>query len=136
MTRILIVDDDNDFRASVGSFLRSHGMDVIEANNGDDGVRLAQSERPDLVVMDIMMTERTEGLFAVRRLRRTEGVEKTPVFVVSSLYTDVAGVSVSPEREWMAHDEFFPKPLDFDRFLEKVREYTAQRAGQQRSKHT
>jgi CheY-like chemotaxis protein len=126
MTKILIVDDDGDFRASTGAFLRASGLDVVEAQSGDEGVRMAEVERPDLIVMDIMMSERTEGLFAVKRLRATPGFEKVPVFVVSSLFADIAGVPMSPEREWVGHDEFFPKPLDLPGFLEKVQAYTSE----------
>jgi CheY-like chemotaxis protein len=122
--RVLVVDDDPDFRESLCSFLKAQGLSVAEASNGQEGLRLAMLEHPDVIIMDIMMKERTEGLFAVQRIRRTSGLERTAVFVVSSLYSHPAGLSISPERAWMGQDEFFAKPVDMSLLLGKIREYT------------
>jgi CheY-like chemotaxis protein len=126
--KILVVDDDPDFRDSVCSFLRANHMSVLEAGDADEGLRVALAERPDVIIMDIMMNERTEGLFAVQRIRRTPGLERTAVFVVSSMYSHVSGLSISPERAWMGHDEFFAKPVDMLSLLDKIREYAGKAA--------
>ena len=122
---VLLVDDDQDFRASLGLFLSAHGLRVIEASDGAEGLRLAMSERPRVIVMDIMMKERTEGLFAVQSIRRTPELRDTAVIIVSSLYSDVSRFSVSPERAWMGQDEFFAKPVDMPRLLERIRAHVA-----------
>jgi two-component system alkaline phosphatase synthesis response regulator PhoP len=122
---VLLVDDDRDFRESLGAFLKVNGLRVVEAIDGPEGVRLAMAERPDVIVMDIMMNERTEGLFALQSIRRTPELQHTAVIVVSSLYANVAGFSVSPERAWMGQDEFFAKPVDMPRLLERIRIHAA-----------
>ena len=53
--RILIVDDDRDFVEATQAFLEANGFTVLRAHNGRDGVKLARMERPDLILMDIMM---------------------------------------------------------------------------------
>lgn len=118
--RILVVDDDLDFRESVATYLRAQGFQVTEASDGAEGLELARRHPPDLVLLDIMMRERTEGFFTLQELRRDPALAGVPVFVVSSLYEDVPGFRIRPERSWLKHDEFLPKPLDFDVLLERV----------------
>jgi DNA-binding response OmpR family regulator len=127
--KILVVDDDPDFRESLGAFLEANGLRVLEASDGREAFRVAMAERPRVIVMDIMMNERTEGLFTLQDIRRTPELRRTPVIVVSSLYSDVTRFSVSPERAWMGQDEFFAKPLDMPRFLETVRTLAARPPG-------
>jgi len=121
--KILIVDDDADFAEAVSFFLESHGYTALKARDGAEGLRLAKMERPALIIMDIIMTERTEGFFTVQEIRRTPELEDVPVFVATSLYSKVADFRVSPESGWIGHDEFFSKPVDLPRLLEKIRQY-------------
>lgn len=119
--KILIVDDDDDFVRSLSAFLESQGYQPIVAGDGRAGLRLAKQERPDLIIMDIMMNERTEGLFTVQEIRRAAGLNRVPIFVVSALYSKVPEFDIPLDGEWLAHDEFLPKPLDMSRLLEKIR---------------
>ena len=77
---VLIVDDDPDFLDALSSFLEANRYRVIKARSGAEGVFRARLERPDLVIMDVVMGERTEGFFAVQELRRTPGMEEAPIF--------------------------------------------------------
>jgi len=124
--KILIVDDDADFAEAVASFLEANGYQVLQARNGTDGVKVAKAEHPDLVLMDVMMRERTEGFFTIQEMRRTPGLKDTPIFVLSSLYSQLPGFRITPEASWLAHDAFFPKPVDPPQLLEKIRERLAQ----------
>ncbi len=118
--RIVLVDDDDDFAAAVTAFLELHGFEVHRAADGRSGVTLAKMVRPDLVLMDVIMGERTEGFFAVQNLRRTPGLEQVPVFVISSVYSAEPQFKVTPERGWLAHDEFFQKPVDLPALLKSI----------------
>jgi CheY-like chemotaxis protein len=118
---ILIVDDDPDLLESLAAFLDAQGYRVVRARDSQEGLRLARSEPPDLIVMDIMMRERTEGLFAVQEIRRTPALAGVPVFVLSALYEKAPEFRVPADAAWLAHDEFFAKPVDLPVFLEKVR---------------
>ena len=121
---ILIVDDDSDFRASVGSFLEVHGFRVLQAKSGREGRETALLEHPDLVLLDIMMGERTEGMFTAQEFDRDPRLRQIPLFVVSSIYADVKGFRITPESSWLRHDLFLPKPVDFDLLLRRIREWT------------
>jgi DNA-binding response OmpR family regulator len=127
--KVLIIDDDADFTESVSVFLQLHGFQVISASNSREGLRLARAEAPDLILLDVVMDERTEGFFALQQLRRTPGLERTPVFVVSSIYSSVPGFGVNPEKSWLKHDDFIAKPVDLPHLVELIEARLAQAAG-------
>jgi CheY-like chemotaxis protein len=129
--KILIVDDDADFAEAMSSLLESSGYQVLKAKDGSEGLKVAKSEHPDLVLMDVMMRERTEGFFTVQEMRRTPGLEKIPVFILTSLYSQVPGFRITPDANWLAHDAFFPKPVDSAQLLEKIGQVLAERAAKE-----
>jgi DNA-binding response OmpR family regulator len=118
--RIVLVDDDDDFSAAVTAFLELHGYEVHRATGGRAGLALAKQVHPDLVIMDVMMDERTDGFFAVQNLRRMPGLEQVPVFVVSSIYSVAKDFRVTEDRGWLAHDKFFTKPVDLKALLKAI----------------
>ncbi len=118
--RIVLVDDDDDFAAAVTTFLELHGYEVHRANGGKAGLALAKKVHPDLILMDVIMEERTEGFFAVQTLRRTPGLEQVPVFVVSSIYSLAPEFRTTPDPGWLAHDQFFAKPVDLKALLKAI----------------
>ena len=128
--RILIVDDDTDFIVAVSFALKNSGFEVLTAANGAEGLKLASLERPDLILMDIMMDERTEGLFAVQQLRRDPQLRGIPVFVLSALYSCVPEFQVEPASAWMGQDRFFSKPVEIEALVRAIREQLGEPAGQ------
>ncbi len=119
---ILIVDDDADYSTSISCFLAANGYNVLEARDGRQGLMLAKLHHPLLILMDIMMDERTEGFFTVQEIRRVEELKDTPVFVLSALYSQVPDFEIHPARAWAGHDEFLPKPVDLDLLLNRIHE--------------
>lgn len=119
--KILIVDDDPDFREGLSFFLKSHGYVVLSAADARQGLLLARLERPNLILMDLMMSERTEGMFALQEIRHSPELREVPVFVVSSLYTKLPDFRIPAEKSWLGHDEFFAKPVDLNALLEAIR---------------
>lgn len=127
MKTILIVEDDPDFAEALGSFLRASGFRVLEARDGEQGLRLARAAHPDLVIMDIVMRERTEGFFTVQEMRCTPELRDVPIFVLTSLYEQFPDFRIAPDDRWMAHDEFFNKPADLPAILDKIHEHLGTR---------
>jgi CheY-like chemotaxis protein len=119
---ILIVDDDVDFVDSLSTFLALNGFAVLSAHDGREGLRLAKMHQPDLIIMDIIMRERSEGLFTVQQVRQAPELREVPIFVVSSLYSTIEDFGIAPDRGWLSHDEFFPKPVNTTLILDKIRE--------------
>ena len=118
--KILIVDDDRDFVEAVSAFLEAHGYEVLKARDGKEGLKLAKIAHPDLIIMDIVMNERTEGFFTVQEIRRTAELKAVPIFVLSSLYSQVTDFGIPPDSGWLAHDEFLTKPVDLPELLAKI----------------
>jgi two-component system OmpR family response regulator len=81
MPKILVVDDDSHIRDVIRFALAREGYTVVEAENGARGLMLAGSERPDLIVLDIMMPE-LDGTELCRRLRGK--ADRTPIIFLSS----------------------------------------------------
>jgi DNA-binding response OmpR family regulator len=118
--KILIVDDDRDYVEALSTFLEAHHFVVLKAHNGAEGLMLAKMQHPDLIIMDVIMSERTEGFFTVQEIRHIEALKTVPIFVLSSLYSRVTDFGVPPDSSWLAHDEFLAKPVNMSELLEKI----------------
>jgi len=120
--RILIVDDDHDFVEAVSCFLEANDFTVFRAHDGAEGIKLAKMERPDLILMDIMMNERTEGFFTIQEIRHDPALKSVPIFVLSSFCTRLPDFEIPSRGGWLAHDMFFAKPVDTVQLLAEIRQ--------------
>ena len=93
---------------------------MSEAPNSRTGLAVAEVQRPDLILMDVMMEERTEGFFALQQLRRSPALMHIPVFVVSSIYSSIPGFGIDPSHSWLRHDDFIAKPVDLTALLARI----------------
>ncbi|HEX6083824.1 MAG TPA: ATP-binding protein [Thermoanaerobaculia bacterium] len=87
--RILIVDDDETARYTLGSFATRPEVDIIEAENGMQGIARAQTERPDLIMLDLMMPG-IGGHEVLARLKSDPGTADIPVVIVTSRFVNDA----------------------------------------------
>jgi two-component system, cell cycle response regulator DivK len=81
--RILIVEDQEDLRGVLRTLLAGSGYEVVEAADGQAGVAKAQSERPDLILMDIQLPV-LDGYDATRQIKSNPDLKTTPIIAVSS----------------------------------------------------
>jgi CheY-like chemotaxis protein len=125
---VLIIDDDSDFVRAIKALLESSGYEVRSAVNGREGVQVAKAIEPDLILLDVMMSERTEGFFALQEMRRIPVLDQTPVIVMSSIYSDEKIFRVDPEAGWLPANLFLPKPVEPTRLLTEVNRLTGQSA--------
>ena len=123
--RVLLIDDDSDFRAAVKSLLEGHGYDVLEASSGHEGLRMVVEHKPDAILLDIMMETTVEGYGVTHSLRYLdEYIEfrHIPIFMVSSIEESPdERFPMSAEVEMIRPDRYLTKPLDIPellRFLE------------------
>jgi CheY-like chemotaxis protein len=84
---ILIVDDFDDTRLLLRTWLQKKGFDVSEAENGNRAVDSAERNRPDLIIMDVEMPE-LDGLAATRRIRNLSNLAGVPIIAVSAYGAD------------------------------------------------
>jgi len=80
---ILLVEDFDDTRLMMRLWLMKNGYRVVEAENGIEAIRLAQQERPDLIIMDVMLPG-LNGLDATRQIRKQPATRHTPIVAVSA----------------------------------------------------
>ena len=83
MARILVIDDSPTEIHHFVSLLARHGHEVVTASNADDGISLAGNEKPDIILMDVVMPG-INGFQATRHLTRSDTTKHIPVIIVSS----------------------------------------------------
>ncbi len=112
--RILLVDDDRDLVASVKAFMEARGYDVDTAHSGAEGRERLAKQRPDLVVLDIMMDYDTDGFNVAFKLREDPETAHIPVIIMSGftkeLETKTHVFEPMMYREWPAA-KFLEKPV-------------------------
>jgi CheY-like chemotaxis protein len=109
--RILLVDDDADFVESTKTILESEPYEVIVAANGDDGLRKARDEKPDLILLDIIMPVE-DGFTAAEQLKKDPKLAKIPVLMLTSYSTRGAGTSIPRSRGYeLDAEDYIDKPV-------------------------
>lgn len=83
--KILIVDDDIDVIAVVSAILNKEGYEVISANDKIEGIKKAWSEKPDMAILDVMMTTHFEGFEMAKELSQNPEFKNMPVLMQSSI---------------------------------------------------
>ncbi len=85
--KVLVVDDEPDFVEFLSIRLKSNGYDVISASNGESGLRKAQEEKPDLIILDVLMPK-INGFEVCKRLKESEITKDIPVIMLTALARD------------------------------------------------
>ena len=116
--RILYVEDAAVIRDTIAKLLELNGYNVGYAKNGKEGVDMAMSWRPDVVLMDLRMPV-MDGYKAISEIKQNPKTRHLPVFVVTAWS--------SKKERTQAHaagaDEFFVKPPDLHRLIEAINSY-------------
>ncbi|MGH7473402.1 MAG: response regulator [Candidatus Methylomirabilales bacterium] len=116
--RILVVEDQEDNRRIVRDLLTSAGYEMIEAVNGEEGVAMAQTDRPDLILMDIQLPG-LDGYEATRRIKANPALRQIPIIAVTSY-----ALSGDDAKAMAAGcDAYVTKPFSPRLLLAKIREY-------------
>lgn len=116
--KILVIDDEKDMRTYLEAVFRKAGYETESAEDGDQGVWLADAHKPDLITLDILMPKKS-GVKAYRNLRTSEATAGIPIIVLTGLtrsddfFGDLGDL---PKPEAVVE-----KPIDRDAFVEQVR---------------
>ncbi len=84
--KILIVDDEPDFLELFSMRLEANGFKVVTAKNGIEALEKVEKEKPDAVLLDVMLPPGIDGLEVLKRIRKKD--KKLPVFMISAYSTD------------------------------------------------
>jgi len=118
MKKILIVDDQLEVRELVDITLRSSGIKILKAGNGEEAIAAARSEKPDLIIMDLMMPGKIDGLEATRILKNDEQTKKIVILMLTA-----KGQKSDIKKGYEAGaDGYFTKPFSPLELINKVEE--------------
>jgi two-component system, cell cycle response regulator DivK len=115
MPRLLIIEDNDENRDALARRLQRRGFEVVTASDGEQGVAMAKSEAPDLILMDMNMPV-LDGWQASRRLRTDPAMKKVPIIGLTAH-------ALSGDREKAIQagcSDYHTKPVDFEQLISQV----------------
>lgn len=120
--KILIVDDDPDFHDSINCFLQSAGYSTVSAYSEQEGLELARREKPDVILLDIIMRSTTNGFDFCREAKRDPNIKHTPLLGVSAI-EKVTGAHYPPDMDpnLFPVDAYLSKPVNPAQLLAELR---------------
>ena len=117
MPKILVVDDDHVFIELMRTLLKSNGYEVITAGEGREGLGKTRTERPDLIILDVVMPV-MDGYTMLKEVRKDEQIKNTPIiFCTGKAQKDYIQLS-----QGMDVDLYMTKPVDSTSLLAKIDE--------------
>ena len=115
MSKLLLVEDNEMNRDMLSRRLLRRGYEVILAVDGEEGIKIAQSESPDLILMDMSLPT-IDGWEATRQLKAAPGTRTIPILALTAH-------AMSGDREKALEagcDDYDTKPIEFSRLLDKI----------------
>lgn len=112
---ILVVDDERDLLDLIEYNLRKEGYDVLKADDGLDGIRLAKKYQPDLLILDIMMPN-MDGLEVCEQIRKDKELEHTPIIFLTAKddeKTEIEGLNLGA-------DDYLTKPISTTKLVSRL----------------
>ena len=127
MKKVLIVDDDVDVRKFVSKLVERAGYEAIEAKNGMDGMGTVREDKPDLIILDVLMPKQS-GIRMYRELKTDEPLKDIPVIMLSAIaprsffrsqevLAEFAGESVPEPEAYMEKPE---EPEELIALMKKI----------------
>jgi DNA-binding response OmpR family regulator len=112
--RVLLVDDDAEIIESMRYALEAKGYEVLVARDGNQGLAMAETENPDLLILDMMMPKRS-GFLVLEKLRRSRPVPMRIIMITAN-----EGSRHKAYAELLGIDDYIRKPFAIDRLLDSA----------------
>ena len=121
MAKILVVDDDQDVVESLKTVLSSANHVVTTASSGEEGLRKASAEKPELIILDVMMESIDKGFEISRRLKKSPETKKIPILMITAIQ-EMADMTLhaSGPSDYLPVEAFFEKPIKPEELLSQV----------------
>ena len=142
--KVLVIDDDKNTVQFLSVALEENGYEAVSANDGKEGLTMVESERPDLIILDVMMPKRT-GFVLFRQLRKHEEHKTIPVIMLTAVADSLSeldnkkdetfeapydrlkealrkGIQEMRDEGLVKPEMYVDKPIDPDDLIAKVRE--------------
>lgn len=119
-TKILLIDDDVDFVEATKTVLESKSYQVSVAYEGDEGLRKAREETPDLIILDIIMPV-TDGFTAAEQLKRDPKLQDIPVLMLTAFSRKYGETNIPVSRGFtLEAEDYVSKPVSPEELLRRV----------------
>jgi len=126
-SKIIIIDDNPDFRFTMETFLKRNGFETLTAENGQKGMDMIEKERPDLILLDVMMESTYSGFDVCKSVQSNPDLKDTPIIGISGMGAELG---VRPDKleddDYFRVDDFFEKPVDKGELLDRIKELLAE----------
>ena len=110
--RILVVDDDPDMVEATSMILKSRDYDVITAYGGVEGLQKAKAEKPDLIVLDVMMPDK-DGYVVCKELKADSALRDIPVLLLTAVVSHISTTRFSHQMGMETEaDDYIDKPVE------------------------
>lgn len=120
--RILVTDDDKDIRDSLQAILESRNYTVVTAADKTEGMEKIKAEKPDLMILDVMMSTWNDGFEMARELKNDPEYKNIPILMLTGV-KDKTGIdfkSTAGDPTWNPVEGYLDKPVDPDILLSEV----------------
>lgn len=120
--KILIIDDDKDYGDALKIVLENNGFEVHHVLNVKDGRKTIEADRPELIILDVMMDKHTDGFDLCYNLKHDKACRDIPILMVTAV-TNKTGFKFSPETdgEYLQADDYVAKPIPTAELLLRVK---------------
>jgi CheY-like chemotaxis protein len=128
--KIVFVDDDQDIRDSLQTLLESKQYTVVTAANRTEGMEKIKTEKPDLAILDVMMSAIDDGFEMARELKKDPMFKSMTILLLTGV-KDKTGIefkSTAGDPAWCPVDGFLEKPVDFDKLVAEVERLLSKKA--------
>ncbi len=121
--KILIVDDDPDFTVVMKTVLEGEQYNVVTAPTRAEGMERIEADKPDLVILDVMMSTWSDGFEMARDLKKNPQYKDTPIIMLTGVEqrTGIGFKSTAGDPEWLPVDGFLDKPVEPNVLLAEVK---------------
>lgn len=110
--KVLMIDDDREFVDAISNLLDAKGYEVHTASNGKDAVARVKAENPDIILLDVMMTTKHEGLDVARDLHEDPTAKETPIIMMTGIRKEMnLPFGLQPDNTWLPVKEVLEKPV-------------------------
>ena len=114
--KILVVEDDPSVRELFKVLLEGEGYEILQAENGIDGLKRAEQDTPDLMILDLMMPDE-DGEMVLGKLRSKPVLSEVPILVVSGKYE-----ALDRLKEELGDENVFSKPFEPTKLMDRIGE--------------
>ena len=122
--KVLVIDDDNEFVEAVVNVLDAKGYEVDSAPDGKAGIAKAKEIKPHIILLDVMMTTKSEGFDVARELNRDKILKNVPIIMITGVRKEMKlPFGFEPDESWLPVKSVLEKPIRPDVLLKTVEEY-------------